>query len=60
MAEFLGVLFAVLLFGALGAWIFELLWNYFIPFFKLSLPLLTFWQAWGLIIALSILKGFIK
>ena len=60
MAKFLGVIFAILCIGALCAWGFQWLWNYFIPFFKLALPLLSFWQAWGILIMIGFIRGIFK
>lgn len=34
--------------------VFMLLWNWLIPIFWSSAPVLTFWQAWGLFILIRL------
>jgi len=63
MTSFVGCIFIIILcviFGALGGLIFMLLWNWLIPLFWTTAPILTFWQAWGCMILLSIIGNFFK
>ena len=39
----------------LGGWILMLLWNWLAPLFWASAPILTFWQAWGVSLILSLI-----
>lgn len=59
----IGCIFIILLciiFGALGGLIFMALWNWLVPLFWTSAPILTFWQAWGCMILLSIIGNFFR
>lgn len=47
-------------FGAFGGWIFMLLWNWLMPLFWKTAPVLTFWQAWGVCILLSWIGSFFR
>ena len=61
--EIVGCLFLIILciiLGAFGGLIFMLLWNWIVPLFWASAPILTFWQAWGVCILLSIIGNFFK
>ena len=49
-----------IIFGALGGLVFMLLWNWLVPLFWSSAPILTFWQAWGCVFLLSIIGNFFK
>ena len=63
MTPFVGCIFIIILcviFGALGGLIFMLLWNWLVPLFWTSAPILSFWQAWGCMILLSIIGKFFK
>lgn len=53
------LLFCVIL-GALGGLVFMLLWNNLAPLFWVAAPILTFWQAWGCMILLSIIGNFFR
>ena len=50
-----GLLFVVVAFGALKAWIISLLFNWIAPYFWKDAPLLSFWMAWGAIIAFNLI-----
>ena len=41
--------------GPLGGWIFMLLWNWLLPLFWASAPILNIWQGVGIIILLNII-----
>ena len=47
------VIFVVLCF--LEAWVVHLLWNWLAPIFWAAAPILTYWQAFGVCILLSII-----
>jgi hypothetical protein len=47
------VILAVLSF--LEAWVVQLLWNWIAPIFWQTAPILTYWQAFGCCILLSII-----
>ena len=39
----------------LEAWIVQLLWNWLAPIFWTTAPILTYWQAFGVCVLLSII-----
>ena len=39
----------------LEAWVVQLLWNWLAPIFWTAAPILTYWQAFGVCIVLSII-----
>ena len=39
----------------LEAWVVQLLWNWLAPIFWTAAPILTYWQAFGVCILLSII-----
>jgi len=47
-------------FGAIGGLIFMALWNWLAPIFWTQAPQLTFLQAWGCMILLSIIGNFFR
>ena len=51
------LLAAILLFALsfLEAWVVQLLWNWIAPIFWTTAPILTYWQAFGCCILLSII-----
>ncbi len=52
---------AIILFViVLEPYLFMLLWNWIVPIFWVSAPILTYWQSLGLIILLNILGNFFK
>lgn len=57
---FLVATIVVLGLGALGAWIVMLLWNWVAPLFWSGAPILGFWQTWGALILLSIIRSFFR
>ena len=52
------VILAVLSF--LEAWVVQLLWNWIAPIFWTTAPILTYWQAFGCSVLLSIIGSFFK
>ena len=51
----LGILVLVVGFAAFEAWIVMLLWNYVLCAIFTSIPTITFWLAWGILILFNIL-----
>jgi hypothetical protein len=49
-----------ILFGAFGGWVFMMLWNWLAPLFWTNAPILTFWEAWGVMILISWLSSFFR
>lgn len=47
------VILIALLALAFGGWIFMVLWNWLIPLFWTAAPILTYWEACGVILLLS-------
>lgn len=45
---FCGVLLTVFFFSLVGAFFFKLIWNYALPIVWNGAPILTFWQAFGI------------
>lgn len=39
----------------LEAWVVQFLWNWLVPIFWTTAPILTYWQAFGVCILLSII-----
>ena len=59
----IGCIFTIILciiLGTLGGLIFMGLWNNLAPLFWTAAPILTFWQAWGCMILLSIIGNFFR
>ena len=44
----------------LEAWVVQLLWNWLAPIFWATAPILTYWQAFGVCILLSIIGSAFK
>lgn len=44
----------------LEAWGFQLLWNWLVPLFWKTAPILTYWQAFGCITLLTIIGSAFK
>ena len=44
----------------LEAWVVQLLWNWLEPIFWTTAPILTYWQAFGVCILLSIIGSAFK
>ena len=53
-------LIILLLSLSLFPYIFMLLWNWIVPIFWTTAPILTFWQAVGVVILMNIIGGFLK
>ena len=47
-------------FDFLLGWLFMLLWNWLAPLFWGDVPILTYWQAFGVIMILSLIGSFFK
>lgn len=67
MKTFLGILGIILgaillaaLVGAIEALIFMLLWNYVVCAIFTSLPTLSFWLAWGVLLLINIIGSAFK
>lgn len=45
---------------ALSGWIVSLLWNWLAPLFWSSAPILTVWQAFGILLLLNIIVNIFK
>ena len=45
----------IVLLSFLEAWVVQLLWNWIAPIFWTTAPILTYWQAFGCCILLSII-----
>ena len=45
---------------ALSGWIVSLLWNWLAPLFWSSAPILTVWQAFGILLLLNIIANIFK
>lgn len=56
----IGILLLCIVFSALGGLVFMLLWNWLVPLFWTTAPILTFLQAWGCVFLLSIIGNFFK
>lgn len=54
------VLLVVFGLSCLGAWIFMLLWNWLVPLFWTTCPILTFWQALGVLLIIDIIGYFFR
>ena len=44
----------------LEAWIFQLLWNWIVPVFWTTAPILTYWQAFGACVLISMIGSAFK
>lgn len=67
MKTFLGILGIILgaillaaLIGAIEAAVFMLLWNYVVCAILTSLPTLSFWLAWGILLLINIIGSAFK
>ena len=49
------VLFIVIAVIFIQAWIVQLLWNWLVPMFWTSAPILTYWQSFGCCVLLGII-----
>lgn len=48
------VMVILIILDFLEAWVVQLLWNWLVPIFWTTAPILTYWQAFGVCILLSI------
>ena len=44
-----------ILFGAFGGWVFMLLWNWLVPMFWTTAPILSIWQSIGILFLINII-----
>lgn len=44
----------------LETWVIQFLWNNFVPIFWTNAPILSFWETFGCILLISLLKGIIS
>ena len=51
----LSILFIVIALGAIEGLVLMLLWNWLAPLFWSTAPILSFWQAWGILILLNLI-----
>ena len=42
------------------AWVVQLLWNWLVPMFWTSAPILTYWQSFGCCVLLSIIGSYFR
>lgn len=56
----LGAILLAALVGAIEALIFMLLWNYVVCAIFTSLPTLSFWLAWGVLLLINIIGSAFK
>ena len=52
-------LLAILIFAAVAlflGWVLMSLWNWLIPIFWVAAPILTYWQATGIVVLISIIS----
>ena len=57
---FLITIVVVILLSLFTGWIFMLLWNWLAPIFWTAAPILTYWQAMGIMLILNIIGSFFK
>lgn len=56
---FCGVLLVSFLVSLLGAFFFKFLWNYAMPIVWSGAPILTFWQAFGIMYLILFIRNLI-
>jgi len=54
------ILLICILFGAFGGFIFMILWNWLAPLFWTNAPILTFWEACGVMILVSLISSLFR
>jgi hypothetical protein len=54
------ILIVLVLLSFLEGWILMLLWNWLAPIFWTSAPELSYWQAMGIMLLLSIIGSFFR
>ena len=55
-----GAIFLAALVGAIEAAVFMLLWNYVVCAIFTSMPTLSFWLAWGVLLLINIIGSAFK
>ena len=58
--EFIVGVIVIIACCALSGWIVSLLWNWLAPLFWSSAPILTVWQAFGILLLLDIIVNIFK
>lgn len=57
---YIAILIAAVAVGSLlGGWVFQLMWNWLMPEL-FGLPVLSFWQAWGLWVLIGSIANLFK
>ena len=54
------LLIILILLAFFEAWVFQLLWNWIIPLFSETAPILTYWQSFGVCLLLSIVGSMFR
>ena len=57
---FIVIIVILVVLSFLEAWIVQLLWNWLAPIFWIAAPILTYWQAFGVCILLSIIGSIFR
>jgi len=52
---FILTLLGFVLLAAFEGWIFSLLWNWLVPLFWTSAPILTIWQGFGILLLINLI-----
>lgn len=60
MTAIIGIGLAIAVLVSLSAWALMALFNWIVPIFWVTAPHLTFWQALGVMILLSIIGSFFR
>lgn len=51
----LSILLIIIALGAIEGLVLMLLWNWLAPLFWSTAPILSFWQAWGILVLLNLI-----
>lgn len=51
----LSILLIIVALGAIEGLVLMLLWNWLAPLFWSNAPILSFWQAWGILVLLNLI-----
>ena len=55
-----GIILVYVIVNLFIGWIFMSLWNWLLPLIWTAAPIFTFWQAFGVVMLLTIIGGFFK
>lgn len=55
LAGLIGYILGVLVLGAIGAYLFMLVWG--LALVPLGIPALGFWQSWGILVLIGMIGG---